>query len=70
MPTGMAWSKMLAALVAQPGEIVDRAALQAAIWGSATIVDFEFPALEPDLRRPPEGGHLRRCENRSCSGQD
>ena len=34
-------AKMLAALVAQPGEIVERAALQAAIWGSETNVDFE-----------------------------
>jgi TolB-like protein/DNA-binding winged helix-turn-helix (wHTH) protein len=34
-------AKMLAALVAQPGEIVERAALHAAIWGSETNVDFE-----------------------------
>jgi len=32
---------MLAALVTKPGEIVDRATLQAAIWGSDTNVDFE-----------------------------
>jgi TolB-like protein/DNA-binding winged helix-turn-helix (wHTH) protein len=32
---------MLAALVAQPGEIVTREALQAAIWGADTHVDFE-----------------------------
>lgn len=32
---------MLAALVAQPGEIVTRETLQAAIWGSETHVDFE-----------------------------
>jgi TolB-like protein/DNA-binding winged helix-turn-helix (wHTH) protein len=34
-------ARMLAAVVAQPGEIVERAALQAAIWGSETNVDFE-----------------------------
>lgn len=34
-------ARMLAALVARPGEIVDRATLQAAIWGSETNVDFE-----------------------------
>jgi DNA-binding winged helix-turn-helix (wHTH) protein len=34
-------ARMLAALVAHPGEIVDRATLQAAIWGSETNVDFE-----------------------------
>lgn len=32
---------MLAALVAQPGDIVTRETLQAAIWGSDTHVDFE-----------------------------
>src|SRR5687768_2595527 len=32
---------MLAALVDQPGEIVTRETLQAAIWGSETHVDFE-----------------------------
>src|SRR5262245_55209046 len=34
-------ARMLAALVARPGEIVDRATLQAAIWGAETNVDFE-----------------------------
>jgi len=34
-------ARMLAALVARPGEIVDRATLQTAIWGTETNVDFE-----------------------------
>jgi TolB-like protein/DNA-binding winged helix-turn-helix (wHTH) protein len=34
-------ARMLAALVARPGEIVDRATLQSAIWGTETNVDFE-----------------------------
>jgi TolB-like protein/DNA-binding winged helix-turn-helix (wHTH) protein len=34
-------ARMLAALLAQPGEIVTREALQEAIWGHDTHVDFE-----------------------------
>ena len=34
-------ARMLAALVARPGEIVDRATVQTAIWGTETNVDFE-----------------------------
>jgi TolB-like protein/DNA-binding winged helix-turn-helix (wHTH) protein len=34
-------ARMLAALIAQPGEIVDRTVLRAAIWDSETNVDFE-----------------------------
>jgi len=34
-------ARMLAALLAQPGEIVPREALQQAIWGRDTHVDFE-----------------------------
>jgi TolB-like protein len=34
-------ARMLAALVAKPGEIVSREALQVAVWGAGTHVDFE-----------------------------
>jgi hypothetical protein len=34
-------ARMLAALIARPGEIVDQATLQAAVWGAETTVDFD-----------------------------